>query len=64
MPIQPFEGTIQQWKADELATLRNIARKVGAWLMEPDDKAMAGTQDEIRALLVKLHETKSAGHLR
>ena len=62
--IMPYEGTLEQWKADELVILRNIARKVGAWLMEPDDKAMAGTLEEVRALMVKLHRVKSEGHLR
>lgn len=53
-----------RWREETYACLRNIARKVSAWLNEPDDKAMAGTLDDVRGLLVDYKNLQLKGLAR
>ena len=54
----------EKWQREEITLLRNVARLVSAWLSEPDDKAMGGTLNQVRELLVKLREHKLTGRAR
>ena len=62
--VFPAMNEFERWQLEEVTLLRNIVRLVSAWLSEPDDRAMDGTLDRIRELIVQLKQHKQSGRER